>query len=167
MSSGYSFFIDYVKYLLKRFCKKNFYLKGFHQVKINEINNFWEKICANLKIDDQDFYYAALLLYKLDIKNFKLNYINMYEFTLGVVLISHKFNDDFSYDNISWVNTLDFSLAYINNIEKKILKLLDYRIYLSKFKYDTYLLILKKKINRGSRFKNIICFTRKNHNSLK
>ena len=71
-SNGYNFFINYVKYLLYKHKKKRNIYKEYHEYKIQEIKNIWSKIDRKLEIDDDDYYYAGILLYCLLDNGFKL-----------------------------------------------------------------------------------------------
>jgi hypothetical protein len=155
-SNGYNFFINYVQYLLYKHKKKRNIYKEYHEYKIQEIKNVWSKIDRKLEIDDDDYYYAGILLYCLLDNGFKLNYLNMKRYTIGVVILSHKFNDDFAHDNIDWADILLYEIEDINQIEKNLLDFLEFKIYITDFEYETYKEIIEKKLKRTNKITKII-----------
>jgi len=155
-NNGFIFFKDYVKYLLDKHNNRTKIFKKYHNIKLLDIDKFLEKINNNLQIDDDDYYYSSILLYKLSKKKFKLNYLNMKEYTIGCILLSQKFNDDFAHDNIDWASILKYRLKYINRIEKNLLDFLEFKIYISENKFNYYVNIIEIKLRKQSRFKKVL-----------
>lgn len=153
---GFFFFTDYITYLLRKNTTALCMNKYFHSRKVLEIKKLWNNIDTGLDIDDDDYYYAAILLFFLENNGLKLNYINMVDYTIGVVLISHKFNDDFAHYNIDWEQVIPYKISTINRIEVQILKSLEFDVYINDCDYKLYKKILERKMNSSNKIRKII-----------
>ena len=148
-NNGFIFYYRFVKYLLHKHKRKNKIDKILHNTRILEIQKFIDKIDNKLKIDDEDYYYAAIFLHKLYLKRFNINYKNMKRYVLGTILISHKFNDDFCHDNIDWANALGYPLKYLNGIEKDVLDFLEFKLFFSKKEYHSLIEYINYKLDNN------------------
>ena len=61
---------------------------------------------------------------------FNLNILQYKKIILGVLILTTKFNDDFSYFNINWTVPTKYSLDEINKIENYVYQLLNYNLYI-------------------------------------
>ena len=108
-----------------------------------------------MQIEDKDYVYATTLFYKLTKTSYKINYYNIESQCIGIILLSHKFNDDLHHDNIDFANATMRNLYDINYIEKELLDYLDFGIYLPK---KTFFIIKNRvieKLSNKSRFSKI------------
>ena len=143
-NKGYIFFKTYLISLLDKFKKQS--NKYNHCSKILDIKYLWNSINSSLLIEDGDYYYATMLIYLFLMKGVVINYNNIEYYSLGSLLLSHKFNDDFAYNNIDWATSLGYSLKEINQIERELLNLLDFNIYINKVKYYNYKILIEKNL---------------------
>ena len=147
-TSGFNLYKDYIFYLLDKYRKSKGLPKEYHITKKNSISRLFERLNNRLQIEDKDYIYATMLFYKLIKTNYKLDYYNIEPKCIGIILLSHKFNDDLHHDNIDFARSSMLSLYEINYIEKELLNYLEFGIYIPK---KTFFLIKKRVIEKLSK----------------
>lgn len=147
-TSGFNLYKDYIFYLLDKYRKRNNLSKEYHKTKKNSLERILKRINNRLQIEDKDYVYATVLFYKFIKTGYKLDYYNIEPKCIGIILLSHKFNDDLHHDNVDFARSTVISLYEINYIEKELLDYLEFSIHIPK---KTFFLIKDRVIEKLSK----------------
>jgi hypothetical protein len=122
---------------------------------INKINNFISYILKNSYIEPECIILLMIYIDRiLNNSDIKLQPNNWRNIIFCCLIIANKITDDYTFDNRDFV--LVFPQFDINNLEKKLLKLLQYNIHIDADLYDTYFNIYMKKKKKMMKKTNII-----------
>lgn len=83
-----------------------------------------------------------IIINKLIMKGIRLDIYNQHNLFAICLMISLKLLDDLHYNNEVWSNIINISLKKLNMMEKTILDILNYDLYISKELFDVTLKIL-------------------------
>ena len=83
-----------------------------------------------------------IIINKLIMKGIRLHINNQHKLLVVCIMISSKLLQDDYYSNSTWAENVDIHIKDFNKMERDILKIIDYDLYMSKEVFDTTLKIL-------------------------
>jgi len=83
-----------------------------------------------------------IIINKLIMKGIRLHINNQHKLLVVCIMISSKLLQDDYYSNTTWAENVDIPIKDLNKMERDILKIIDYDLYMSKEVFDTTLKIL-------------------------
>ena len=83
-----------------------------------------------------------IIINKLIMKGIRLHINNQHKLLVVCIMISSKLLQDDYYSNTTWAENVDIPIKDLNKMERDILQIIEYDLYMSKEVFDTTLKIL-------------------------